>query len=300
MAVQRSIFYVPGNNPKFLEKAKSIPADIITLDLEDSIPPSEKEVTREMIAKELKEGNIAAATGADMYVRINNWETFMTLDDLNAVVVPGLKGITLAKTGHADDVKRLDYVLSKLEQERGIEPGTVKISMLLETAKGIMNAYECCMASPRNVNAIFGAVDYCRDMRVKLTDKGEEQLWGRAKTAIACRAAGIVAIDAPFVNYTDVEAFEANVRDGLQMGYGGRMIINPRQVEPSNRLYAPDPADVQWARDVVKCFEEEGLAKGKAAVSLNGKMVDTPVYLNALDILQAQSEIDAKMAKMAK
>ena len=187
--------------------------------------------------------------------------------------------------------------LEELERRRGIPVGTVKISMLLETAKGIMNAYECCMASSRNVNAIFGAVDYCRDMRVKLTSEAVEQMWGRAKMAIAARAAGIVAIDAPFVAYQDIPAFERNVMEGKQMGYEGRMIIHPSQVEPSNRLYAPDPADVEWANGVVKVFEEEGLAKGKAAVSYLGKMVDTPVYLNAKDILAAQAEIDAKVKK---
>ncbi|MFR5645342.1 MAG: aldolase/citrate lyase family protein [Bilophila wadsworthia] len=112
-----------------------------------------------------------------MYVRINNWETEMTNDDLEAVVWEGLDGVTLAKTGHPDDVKRLDWKLEELERRRGIPVGTVKISMLLETAKGIMNAYECCMASSRNVNAIFGAVDYCRDMRVKLTSEAVEQMW---------------------------------------------------------------------------------------------------------------------------
>jgi len=294
MAVMRSIMYIPGNNPKFIDKIASIPADIITFDLEDAIPPSEKEVTRVMIKENLHRGRDG---GAQVFVRINNWETNMTNDDLEAIVWPGLDGVTLAKTGCAADVQRLDWKLEELELRRGIPVGTIKISMLLETAKGVSNAEECCLASKRNVNAIFGAVDYCRDMRVKLTSAAVEQQYARAKVAVACRAAGIVAIDAPFVDYKDIPGFEKNVADGKQMGYEGRMIIHPGQVEPSNKLYAPDPADVQWAKDVVRVFEEEGLAKGKAAVSLNGKMVDTPVYLNAQDILAAQAEIDAKNAQ---
>jgi citrate lyase subunit beta/citryl-CoA lyase len=291
MAVMRSILYVPGNNPKMVEKAPSFPADIITLDLEDSVPPAEKEIARKISAENLK---YVGQNGSLVFVRINNWETELTNDDLEAVVWEGLHGVTLAKTGHPDDVKRLDWKLEELERRRGLEIGSVKISMLLETAKGIMNAYECCMASKRNVNAIFGAVDYCRDMRIKLTSEAQEQYWGRAKVGVACRAAGIIAIDAPFVAFQDIPAFEKNVAEGKQMGYEGRMIIHPSQIEPSNRLYAPDPADVEWAQGVVKVFEEEGIAKGKAAVSYNGKMVDTPVYLNAKDILAAQAEIDAK------
>lgn len=295
MTVMRSILYVPGNNPKMVEKAPTFPADIITLDLEDAVPPAEKENARKIIAENLK--YVKQNSSALVYVRINNWETELTNDDLEAVVLEGLDGVTLAKTGHPDDVKRLDWKLEELERRRGLEVGSIKISMLLETAKGIMNAYECCLASKRNVNAIFGAVDYCRDMRIKLTSESVEQLWGRAKVGVACRAAGIVAIDAPFVAYQDIPAFEKNVADGKQMGYEGRMIIHPSQVEPSNRLYAPDPADIEWANGVVKVFEEEGIAKGKAAVSFNGKMVDTPVYLNAKDILASHAEIVAKEAK---
>ena len=294
MAVMRSIMYIPGNNPKMIQKAPEIPADIITLDLEDSVPPAEKETARQLVKENLK---YAATGGAQVFVRINNWETQLTNDDLEAIVWPGLDGVTLAKTGCADDVKRLEWKLEELELRRGIPVGTVKISMLLETAKGVINAAECCLASKRNVNAIFGAVDYCRDMRVKLTSEAVEQNYARAHVAVACRMAGIVAIDAPFVDYKDIPAFEKNVADGRQMGYEGRMIIHPGQVEPSNKMYAPDPADVEWALGVVKVFEEEGIAKGKAAVSFNGKMVDTPVYLNAKDILAAQAEIDAKNAE---
>lgn len=291
MAVMRSVQYVPGNNEKMVAKASGIPADIITLDLEDSVPPAEKARARELVARSL----IAAGSGgAEVYVRINNWETEMTNDDLEAIVNEGLAGVTLAKCGHPDNVKRLDWKLEELEQRRGLEVGAIKASLLLETAKGIIFAYESCVASPRVVSAIFGAVDFTKDMRVKLTSEGEEQKYARRHMAVAARAAGVVAIDAPFVAYQDMEAFEANVRDGRQMGYEGRMIIHPSQVEASNRLYAPDPAEVEWASSVVKAFEEEALAKGTAAISLNGKMVDTPVYLNAKNILVAYEEIEEK------
>ncbi|KLU67264.1 citrate lyase subunit beta [Desulfosporosinus acididurans] len=293
MAIMRSILYIPGNNPKMVAKAPEFVADIITLDLEDSVPPAEKEAARKLVAENLK---YAGSNGAQVFVRINNWETELTNDDLEAIVYEGLAGVTLAKTGCAADVQRLDWKLEELERRRGLEVGSVKISMLLETAKGIIHAAECCLASKRNVNAIFGAVDYCRDMRVKLTNESVEQQYARAHMAVACRAAGIVAIDAPFVDFKNIEAFEKNVAEGRQMGYEGRMIIHPGQIEPSNRMYAPDPADVEWARGVVKVFEEEGIAKGKASVSYNNKMVDTPVYLNAKDILAAQAEIDTKNA----
>jgi citrate lyase subunit beta/citryl-CoA lyase len=130
-------------------------------------------------------------------------------------------------------------------------------------------------------------------MRVKLTSEGEEQKYARRHTAVAARAAGCIAIDCPFVDFKNTEAFEKSTREGRQMGYEGRMLIHPSQIEPSHKIYTPAPEDVEWATGVVKVFEEEGLAKGMAAVAYKGKMVDTPVYDNARTILATMAEIQA-------
>jgi citrate lyase subunit beta / citryl-CoA lyase len=290
MPVMRSVFYVPGNNPTFIQKAPVLPADIITLDLEDSVPPAEKEKAREMVRENLI---FAGSGGALVYSRINNWETLMTNDDLEAIVYPGLAGVCLAKTGHPDDVKRLDWKLEELERRRNIPVGTVAIQLLCETAKGAINAYYSATASKRVNSLIFGAVDYCKDVRVKMTSEGDEQLYARFHIGVAARAAGVIAIDCPYPAFQDTVGFEKSVAQGRQMGYEGRMLIHPSQIEPSNRLYAPSADDVEWAKGVVKAFEEEGLAKGKAAVSFKGKMVDTPVYENAKVILATVAEITA-------
>ena len=150
------------------------------------------------------------------------------------------------------------------------------------------------------VSAIFGAVDFTKDMRVKLTSVGEEQKYARRHIAVAARAAGVVAIDAPFVAYQDMEAFEANVRDGRQMGYEGRMIIHPSQVEVCNRMYSPDPDDVEWAQGRGQSLRGGGDREGHSRHLLNGKMVDTPVYQNAKAILAAQREIEAKEAQASR
>jgi len=296
MTVMRSVFYIPGNNEKMVGKAPETGADIVTLDLEDSVPPAEKVRAREVVKENLK---FAGTGGSKVYVRINNWETLMTNDDLEAVVHEGLAGVCLAKTGEPDNVKRLDWKLEELERRRGIPVGTVAIQLLIETAKGMVNAYHSAVASKRVNSLIFGAVDYTKDMRVKLTSEGIEQLYGRYFTAVAARAAGCVAIDCPFVDFKNMEAFEKSVLEGRQMGYEGRMLIHPSQIEPSHKLYMPSADDVVWATGVVKVFEEEGLAKGAAAVSYNGKMVDTPVYDNARQILATMKEI-SEMEAMRK
>jgi len=296
MPVMRSVFYTPSNNEKMVGKAPEIVCDILTLDLEDSVPPAEKPRGRVMIQEYLK-ANREKQLAPSLYVRVNNWETQMTNDDLEAIVHPGLDGVCLAKCGSADNVKRLAWKLEELEQRRGMKLGSVAIQLLIETAKGVMNAYPAACASPRVNSLIFGAVDFTKDMRVTLTSEGQEQLYARFHTAVAARAAGCVAIDCPFVNISDVEAFKKSTREGRQMGYEGRMLIHPSQIGPSHEIYTPSAADVEWAEGVKKVFEEEGIAKGSAAVSYKGKMVDTPVYENALQILRTMEEIKAAESK---
>ncbi|MFC1988120.1 HpcH/HpaI aldolase/citrate lyase family protein [Chloroflexota bacterium] len=292
MTVMRSVFYVPGNKEDMIAKTPNIKADIITLDLEDSVPPAEKEKARGLSHKNLK---LAASSGAAVYVRLNNWETGMTNRDCEAVVDKGLSGVCLAKCGGPDNVKRLDWKLEEMEQRKGLKIGSIQIQLLIETAKGMMNVYESAQASKRVNSLIYGAVDYTTDMRITLNQPiGEEQKWARARMACAARAADVVAIDAPYVAFKDNEGFEKDTQYGRQLGYEGRMLIHPSQIEPSHRIYTPAPDRVQWAKDVVKVFEEEGIAKGSAAVSFNGKMVDTPVYIGAKKILETMAEIEAK------
>jgi len=296
MAVMRSVFYVPSNNEKMVGKAVSIEADILTLDLEDSVPPAEKAKGRAEIKKYL-DSSRASQKAKYLYVRVNNWETEMTNDDLEAIVYPGLDGVCLAKCGSGENVKRLDWKLEELEQRRGMKVGSVAIQLLIETAKGVINAYEAGSASPRVNSLIFGAVDFTKDMRVTLTSEGKEQLYARFHTAVAARAAGCVAIDCPYVAYQDTEGYKKSTEEGRQMGYEGRMPIHPSQIEPSHEIYTPSAASIEWAEGVKKVFEEEGIAKGSAAVTYLGKMVDTPVYENAMQILRTMEEIRAADAK---
>jgi citrate lyase subunit beta/citryl-CoA lyase len=295
MPVLRSVFYVPGNKEEMIAKIPRIAADVITFDLEDSVPPAEKQKARELSHKNLK---MAAAAGADIYARLNNWETGMTNADCEAIVDVGLTAVCLAKCGGPDDVKRLDWKLEEMEQKRGLKPGSIQIQLLIETAKGMINVYEAAKASPRVNSLIFGAVDYTKDMRVDLVQpNGHEQDWARARMACAARAAGIIAIDCPYVAFKDTEGFEVDTKYGRQLGFEGRMLIHPSQIEPSHRIYTPAPERLVWAKAVVKVFEEEGIAKGSAAVTLDGHMVDTPVYMNALQILDTAKQIEEKEKK---
>jgi citrate lyase subunit beta / citryl-CoA lyase len=290
MPILRSCFYIPANNEKLVSKAATTPADVITLDIEDSVPPAEKAKGREMVRENLKKAGLG---GSAVYVRINNWTTPWPNDDLEAVVYEGLSGVVLPKCSGPDDVRRLDWKLEELERRRGLMIGGIAIQVLVETAIGVIHAYPSAIASKRVNSLIFGAVDYTKDMRVKLTIQGEELLYARSHIACAARAAGLVAIDHPFVAFQDVEAFEKSTRYGRQLGYEGRMLIHPNQIEPSHRIYTPSAEDVAFAKEIVKAFEEEGIAKGLASISYKGQMVDTPVYDGAKAVLATIEEIEA-------
>jgi len=278
-----------------IAKIPTMAADIITLDLEDSVPPSEKQKARELSYKNLQ---FAGSAGADVYTRINNWETGMTNNDCEMMIDKGLSGVCLAKCGGPEDVRRLDWKLEEMEQKRGLEVGSIKVQLLIETAKGMMNVYQSALASKRVNSLIFGAVDYTTDMGITLNQpNGEEQKWARARVCCAAKAAGIVAIDCPYMAYKDTEGFEEDTLYGRQLGFEGRMLIHPSQVEPSHKIYTPTPARVEWARAVVKLFEEEGIAKGSAAVSYNNKMVDTPVYIGAKKVIETLAAIESKGKK---
>ena len=293
MAVRRSDLYLPANNEHMIQKAPTFGADVITLDMEDSVPPAEKEKARELVKKHLKEMSVH---GAEAWVRINAWDTDLTLADLDACVMEGLDGITLPKCSGLADVRRLDDEITRLEKERNLPVGGIKMAILIETALGVLEVDNAVGGSSRLVAVIFGAVDYTRDMRVTRTDEATEQYYARAKIAVAARAHGLVAEDAPFPNYADGDAFVANCRSGAQLGFEGRQIINPRQIPLAHQVYSPAPERVEWAKKITKVFEEEGLAKGSASVGFEGKMIDIPVYRDGLNILARQKEIEEKEA----
>ncbi len=183
---------------------------------------------RELVRENLK---YAGSGGSAVYVRINNWDTPWPNDDLEAVVYEGLSGIVLPKCAGPGHVRRLDWKLEELERRRGLPIGSIAVQVLIRASNRRHPRLSPFAVESKRVNSlIFGAVDYTKDMRVKLTLLGgEELLNARSHTACAARAAGLIAIDHPFVAYTDLEAFETNTLNGRQLGYEGRMLIHPNR-----------------------------------------------------------------------
>lgn len=279
--VLRSLLAVPGTVLRFIEKAHERGADLVCLDLEDSVPPAEKPNARQVVREALPK---MPRSGYLLYVRVNALETGLLEEDLAAVVGPALDGISLPKTHTPEIVRQVDAYLTALEKERGLPVGKTKIIPWIETALGLVNAYQICSASPRVLGASFGGEDFATDMDVQRTKASKEIEYARFVIVTACRAARVHPIDTPEPDYTDLAHLEQDSRFARSLGYRGKFCIHPSQVEVCNRVFAPTPAEVEQARRVVVAYED-GERQGLGAMSLDGVMIDRPIYIRALHLL---------------
>lgn len=281
--ILRSILFVPAIVERFVTRARGAGADAICLDLEDSVPTNEKPRARIMAAEAMAAMPRASYS---MFVRVNGLDTGLLEDDLLAVVRPGLDGIVLPKTHFAEVVRQADHYLTILERQQGMEAGTVRIIPLVESAAGILNSREIAAASPRLAGLSLGAEDLAADMGLQRSEAAREIEWPRAQLAAAAAAAGLIPIDTPEPDYTDPERLERDARFARSLGFRGKYCIHPAQVEVVNRVFSPSAEEIAEAREIVRLLEKEGIAKGRAAVSADGKMIDTPMYWQAKRLLR--------------
>ena len=210
-----------------IQKASNIPADVLILDLEDSVPIAEKANAREIVANSLTN---TALRGQRVYVRIDSAATGLQEDDLDIVIRMGLDGISVGKVGSAKDIHDLEDLVGKLEADRGLTLGHVKIIPWIETARAILNAYEICSSSRRVVGVAFGADDFTLDMGIERTKEAAEQFYPRAVIAVAAKAAEVAALDTPYIDFRDEEGLIRDSRLSKGLGFRGRFAIHPSQV----------------------------------------------------------------------
>lgn len=281
--MMRSVLTVPVVVQRFIDKAPQSGADVICFDIEDSVPPAEKERAREIAASALE----AMPNGRYMrFVRVNGPATGLMEGDIASVVRPGLTGIVISKADSAEVIHSVDAQLTKLEHERNVTLSSIAIVPLVETARAVTKCLEICEASPRVTAAIFGAEDYATDMGIARTEGGGEVLWARTKVAVECHAAGVLPIDTPDPDYTDESHLQREMADARALGYRGKLVIHPTQIAIANRIFAPSSEEIAEARSVVELFEREGIARGLAAIPSDGRMIDTPIYLRAKRLLE--------------
>lgn len=286
--IRRSTLILPVNIPRFLEKAYLRDADAIMLDLEDAVPPKEKDAARRLVRDSL---SLVARGGAEVFVRVNNDPAMLALD-LEASVHPGLDGICFPKTESAEQVARLDGELARLERDRGIPPGRIEVAALIESPRGVVHLDAIAAASPRVRTITLGPEDYWLELEVEPSADGIELVYALSKVVTVCKASRIAPMGllGSIANFRDLQAYERAAARARDVGCVGAACIHPDQVAILNRVFSPAPERVAYARKAAEVFEE-GVRRGTASVNVDGAMVDTPVYARARRILERAAAI---------
>ena len=281
----RSLIFVPGNSMRFVEKANTLAADIICFDLEDSVPYNEKDAARRIIAETLLARR--QEYSGIVYVRTNSPESGLIPDDLKAVLQEGIDGIVVPKVNDVSEMLEIKKHIVMLEKERK----TDKIALMpsIETARGVVNAYLIASAEERIKALVFGVFDFLYDMRL---DYDEHDPLGysyvRAKIPVDARAAGVHAIDAIWQKIDDIDGLIRDATMARRLGYSGKSIIHPSQIEPVHKVFRPSKNEVEWAKKVVQALGQAmKKGTGRGAIRLEGKMIDAVHYKQAKAILDA-------------
>ena len=286
MPLPRSFLYVPANREKFLEKSLGLPADALLFDLEDSVPAAEKQNARDGVrayAPKVADGRA--------WVRVNGIETGLAEADLDAVIgVKGLAGVFLPKVESADEVRKWDAMVGALEKSRGLTAGAIKLVLSVESALGVLNAYPMSIAAKRNASLAFGGAqdgDLNTDLGCVWSIDGPEINHARSQCLLAARAARFdTPLDGVYANVRDAEGFAKDTTLSRRIGYRGRKLIHPSQIEPCNRLYRPTAAELDYYARVLEAFDA-AVADGRASTTVDGKMIDVAMAAAARRVLEA-------------
>jgi len=288
----RSLLFIPGNNPAMLQNADIHGADGIILDLEDAVAIDQKDAARMLVRNAILTLNYATPS---LIIRVNPLETDFCRKDLETAVPLTPAFIMPTKVGSAEEVERLGAMIAEIEEAHGLPVGSTTLMPLLETAKGIENAYAIACA-PRVCALLLGAEDYTADLHAIRSKESGEIAYARGRVLNAARAAGIEAIDTPFTDVNDPDGLRADAAHARALGFTGKASISPRHVEDINAAFSPSEAEVRYAQEVLLTIEE-GRRLGKGAVSLRGKMIDKPIVDRAKQTLETARllgmEVDA-------
>jgi len=278
----RSLLFAPGNHPRRVEKALTLAADAVILDLEDAVAVSEKAATRPTVTEAF-----GRARAGRLYVRVNALPTEWSYGDIVAVVREGLDGIVLPKVEHAHELLTADWLIGALERERGLPVGRIDLIPIIETAVGISNLSGICRAGTRARRLAFGAGDFTLDMGMVWSRSEAELLPHRAACVVESRAAGMEPpLDTVWADLRDGEGFVASARHAAALGFQGKMCIHPDQIEACNAAFTPDEAAVAQAKRIVSAFDKAE-AEGLASIQLDGQFIDYPIVQRARRVLGA-------------
>jgi citrate lyase subunit beta / citryl-CoA lyase len=282
--------FVPANRENMIERAHQAQADIIVLDLEDSVPPGEKETARAMVQKAVPS---LRAAGKTVHVRVNHLDTGLTKDDIAAAVGADLDALAFPKAEGGQHIRDLDVLIREQETKHKIKAGTIALIPSIESARGVLRCEEIARASTRLAAISLGAYDYTVDLGVTRTSDGRELEYARRVILHVCAAYGLQALDTPYGDFRDQAGLIAETEYVKSIGFKGKYVIHPAQVEPVNRIFRPTEEEVENARKIIAAFDE-AVGRGHASVQLDGRMVDIPVAQRARDLLSYAELISAR------
>jgi citrate lyase subunit beta / citryl-CoA lyase len=276
-----SLLFVPGNNSHFLEKAKSLHADIICFDLEDSVPFEEKKSARNLIKNALQN---RSEYDSKIYVRTNSPVSGLIPDDLKEIIQKGIDGIVIPKVDTASDIKKIEKTMIGLENKRKLKP--IEIIASIESTKGVVNSYAIASSSKRVSALVFGVFDLLNDLGVEYTKNPEGAMYSRTKIPVDAKAAGKYAIDAIWQDIDDTIGLEHDSIAAKNLGYVGKSIIHPNQIDIVHKVFYPTHSEIEWAKKVISAYDLSKQNK-KGATTVDGKMIDEVHYKRAATLLNS-------------
>lgn len=288
---RRAMMYVPGSDERKLAKAAGLDVDTIVLDLEDGVALSLKDEARPLIRRVLGELDFGSS---ERWVRINPLSSGRAAEDLQAVLAGRPDGILVPKADTPEIVVEVDRLIRETEKQLGFEPGSVCLAVTIESALGFLNLREICQASPRLQALVFGAEDFTADTGITRTREAHELLFARSSLVMHGAAFGLQVIDMVQTAFADLQLLEEECQRGAELGFTGKQVIHPSQVEIVQKAFTPSEKAIQHALRVIEGARKAEQA-GMGAFALDGQMVDLPVIKRAENLLQRAKAAGVKM-----
>ena len=283
----RSHLFVPGGRQELLDKAGTLTADVLCLDLEESVLPEAKEGARGLVRAAVPQ---LAESGRTVHVRVNSIQSGETRDDLAAALQTGLSGVVLAKTESAAAVRQVDVLLREQELLHDVKPGTVDLIVAIESAGALLRCEEISLASTRITGLMLGGEDFAFDMGIRRTKESHELSHARSVIAVCARAAGLQAFDTPWAHIDDIDGLIAEAEQARLLGFSGKYVIHPKHIQPVHDVFSPSEEEIIYARKVLEAWED-AQANGLGAIQLDGHMVDRPIAERARHIVEQAEAI---------
>ena len=287
MYLMRSLMFVPAHNEKLLDSSLRRDADVLLLDIEDSVPMCDKQKARDYIKEFV---NRPEAQGKLIFPRVNDRESGELLKDLYQLTIEGVTGFMYPKSTKEEDVYFVGKLLETIEYEKKIPVGTFKLIPLIETAGAIVNIKDICTACTRVIAVAFGCEDYVTDLGGKHDVEGQSIFYARNAIVNAARAAGILPIDTVHIKVHDLEDLERNLILAKNLGFEGMLVLNPKELPLVNQYFSPSKAEVAWAEEMV-LLTAEAKAEGKGVAVKEGKFIGPPMLKMAEKILNKYHQI---------